>query len=147
MNRQELSSILKEHRSKNGVLIKRICAQMDVGVNIVNRLERALFNYNCNVWLSYMEAIGVIAQLSLGETRIILQSHDDIVNFIRNARTERGISQRALAQMLDISNMTIANFERGYTRVTIDIFLSIVNVLGYELKILDKVKEETIKNQ
>lgn len=140
MNRQELSSILKEHRSKNGVLVKRICAQMDAGANIINRLERALFNYNCNTWLAYMEAIGTIAQLSLGKKVVHISSTDDIVEFIKALRAEKEMSQREFGNKCNISHITVANIERGQTRVTIDVFLAIINAFGYELQILDKVQ-------
>lgn len=139
MDRQELSSILREHRSNNGVLIKRICAQMDAGANIVNRLERALFNYNCNTWIAYMDAIGTIAQLSLGKRVIHINSTEDIVEFIKTLRTEKEMSQREFGTKCNISHITVANIERGQTRVTIDVFLAIINAFGYELQILDKV--------
>ncbi len=139
MDRQELSSILREHRNKNGVLIKRICAQMDAGANIVNRLERALYNYNCNTWLAYMDAIGTIAQVSLGKKVMHINSTDDIVEFIKKVREEKEMSQREFGSKCNISHITVANIERGQTRVTIDVFLSILNAFGYELQILDKV--------
>lgn len=139
MDRQELSSILREHRNKNGVLIKRICAQMDAGANIVNRLERALFNYNCNTWLAYMDAIGTIAQVSLEKKVMHINSTDDIVEFIKKVREEKEMSQREFGSKCNISHITVANIERGQTRVTIDVFLSILNAFGYELQILDKV--------
>lgn len=139
MDRQELSSILSEHRNKNGVLIKRICAQMDAGANIVNRLERALYNYNCNTWLAYMDAIGTIAQVSLGKKVMHINSTDDIVEFIKKVREEKEMSQREFGSKCNISHITVANIERGQTRVTIDVFLVILNAFGYELQILDKV--------
>lgn len=128
-----------EHRNKNGVLIKRICAQMDAGANIVNRLERALYNYNCNTWLAYMDAIGTIAQVSLGKKVMHINSTDDIVEFIKKVREEKEMSQREFGSKCNISHITVANIERGQTRVTIDVFLSILNAFGYELQILDKV--------
>lgn len=139
MDRQELSSILREHRNKNGVLIKRICAQMDAGANIVNRLERALYNYNCNTWLAYMDAIGTIAQVSLGKKVMHINSTDDIVEFIKKVREEKEMSQREFGSKCNMSHITVANIERGQTRVTIDVFLAILNAFGYELQILDKV--------
>lgn len=139
MDRQELSSILREHRNKNGVLIKRIGAQMDAGANIVNRLERALYNYNCNTWLAYMDAIGTIAQVSLGKKVMHINSTDDIVEFIKKVREEKEMSQREFGSKCNISHITVANIERGQTRVTIDVFLAILNAFGYELQILDKV--------
>ena len=112
---------------------------MDAGANIVNRLERALYNYNCNTWLAYMDAIGTIAQVSLGKKVMHINSTDDIVEFIKKVREEKEMSQREFGSKCNISHITVANIERGQTRVTIDVFLSILNAFGYELQILDKV--------
>lgn len=143
MNRQQLGEVLKGHRVNNGVLLKRICAQMDTGESIIYRIEKGLYNFNCDMWIDYMNAIGVIAKISRGNKSTFINSSNDVVEFIKNARSEQDVSQRALAKMINVANMTIANLERGYTRVAIDVFLAVVNTFGYELQILDKV---TINN-
>lgn len=142
MDRQQLSTILKEHRVNNGVLLKRICAQMDTGESTVYRIEKGAYNFNCDMWIDYMNAIGVIAKISRGDKSIFINSSNDIVEFIKNARSEQDVSQRALAKMINVANMTIANLERGYTRVAIDVLLAVVNTFGYELQILDKVTSD-----
>lgn len=140
MDRQELSSTLREHRKKNGVLIKRICAQMDAGPNIINNLERALFNYNCNTWLAYMNAIGVVAKLSGNGNSIYLNTVDEAVEAVKNIRKKNNITQRELSKIIGVSHVNIANIERGHTSLTIDFLLSVANAFGYELQILDKIQ-------
>lgn len=139
MNRQQLGEVLKGHRINNGVLLKRICAQMDTGESTIYRIEKGLYNFNCDMWIDYMNAIGVIAKISRDNKSIFINSANDVVEFIKNARSEQDVSQRALAKLINVANMTIANLERGYTRVAIDVLLAVVNTFGYELQILDKV--------
>lgn len=69
-----------------------------------------------------------------------ISSIDDIVEFIKALRTEKEMSQREFGNKCNISHITVANIERGQTRVTIDVFLAIINAFGYELQILDKVQ-------
>lgn len=145
MNRQELSALLREYRKQNGVLIKRICTKMDSGANIINRMERALYNYNCNTWLSYMDAIGVIAEVSYNNNVVRLDSTDRIIEVFKSIRVSNGITQRELAKIIGISHVNIANVERGHTKLTIDVFLAIINAFGYELKILNKITDSEIK--
>ena len=144
MNRQELSSILREHRSKNGVLIKRICAQMDAGANIVNRIERALYNYNCNTLLSYMNAIGVAAKVVYKGSEKYINSPDEIIELVKSIRSKEKLSQREFADKIGVSNVTVANVERGFSRMKIDLLILIINTFGYELQIIDKgsIKEQ-----
>lgn len=139
MNRQQLGEVLKGHRVNNGVLLKRICAQMDTGESTIYRIEKGLYNFNCDMWIDYMNAIGTIALLSLGKKVVHINSIDDIVEFIKTLRTENEMSQREFGSKCNISHITVANIERGQTRVTIDVFLAIINAFGYELQILDKV--------
>lgn len=138
MDRQQLSTILKEHRVNNGVLLKRICAQMDTGESTIYRIEKGVYNFNCDMWIDYMNAIGVIAKLSFKKT-ILINSANDIVEFIKILRTEKELSQREFGSKCGISHITVANIERGKTRVTIDVFLAIINAFGYVLHIIDKV--------
>lgn len=140
MDRQQLGSILKEHRVNNGILLKRICAQMDTGESSIYRIEKGVYNFNCDMWIDYMNAIGVIAKISYDNKSIFINSANDVVEFIKNVRSEQEVSQRALAKMINVANMTIANLERGYTRVAIDVFLAVLNTFGYELQILDKIQ-------
>lgn len=147
MNRQELSTLLREYRKQNGVLIKRICTQMDAGANIINRIERAMYNYNCNTWFSYMNAIGVIAEVSHNNNVIPLDSIDRMVEMFKSIRISNGITQRELAKIIGISHVNIANIERGHTKLTIDVFLAIINAFGYELKILNRAtNSDKMKN-
>lgn len=139
MNRQELSTILKEHRAKNGVMLKRICHQMDTGESTVYRIERGTYNFNCDMWIAYMDAIYVAAQISHGNKKINISSATDIVEFIKTVRTENDMTQREFGKQCNISNVVIANIERGFTRVSIDVFLAIINAFEYELRILDKL--------
>lgn len=139
MNRQELSTTLKEHRAKNGVMLKRICHQMDTGESTVYRIERGTYNFNCDMWIAYMDAIDAAAQVSLGNKKINIGSAKDIVGFIKAVRTENNMTQREFGKQCNVSNVVIANIEREFTRVSIDVFLAIVNTFGYELRILDKL--------
>lgn len=140
MDRQQLSAILKEHRVNNGVLLKRICAQMDTGESSIYRIENGVYNFNCNMWLSYMNAIGVVAKLSGNGNSIYLNTVDEMVEAVRNIRKENNITQRELAQIIGISHVNIANVERGHTSLTIDFLLSVAKAFRYELQIIDKIR-------
>lgn len=140
MDRQQLSAILKEHRVNNGVLLKRICAQMDTGESSIYRIENGVYNFNCNMWLSYMNAIGVVAKLSGNGNSIYLNTVDEMVEAVRNIRKGNNITQRELAQIIGISHVNIANVERGHTSLTIDFLLSVAKAFRYELQIIDKIR-------
>ena len=64
-----------------------------------------------------------------------IQSFDDLKNTIILLRQEQNLSQRKLAEQAGCGHITIANFERNKNTITIDVFLKIIDVLGYQLKI------------
>lgn len=53
---------------------------------------------------------------------------------IRDIREERGISQRALAQLAGINRSSLRRIEHGVTGGQIDLIERMLSVLGYELE-------------
>lgn len=145
MNRLSLGEILKEHRARNGVMIKRICAKMDTDAHTLYRIEKGTHNYNFELLLSYIDAIESVLILSRKEQDIYIYSSDKVVALIKTIRAEQNMTQREMSNKTGISHITIANIERGKNRVTIDVFLSIINSFGYELKIIDKTTPNSVK--
>jgi transcriptional regulator with XRE-family HTH domain len=57
---------------------------------------------------------------------------------LRRLREERGMSQQALADYANISNMTVHRIETAQFAVTIDVLLSLTKALGIPLHELVK---------
>ena len=59
---------------------------------------------------------------------------------IKKIRKSRGYSQKELAELLGIADSTLAHYESGIRKITLEMFLKILNVCHYEIKIIKKEK-------
>ncbi len=57
---------------------------------------------------------------------------------LKEIRKKRGYTQKELAQKLGISDSTLAHYESGIRKITLEMFLRILDVCEYEIKIEEK---------
>lgn len=57
---------------------------------------------------------------------------------IKEIRKSKGLKQNELADKLGIANCTLAHYESGLRKITLELFLKIVDVCGYEIKLIKK---------
>ena len=58
---------------------------------------------------------------------------------IKEIRKSRGYSQKKLASMLGIASCTLAHYESGIRKITLEMFLKIIDVCHYEIELKKKV--------
>jgi transcriptional regulator with XRE-family HTH domain len=77
---------------------------------------------------------------SLGVNASEVREKQKLIQLIVKSRKEQKISQAALAKKVGVTQSRIAQVESGVgtSKVTFDVLLSILNVLGYDFKILPK---------
>ena len=71
--------------------------------------------------------------------RAIVNTAAQIAEIIRGRRKARGISQRALASKLGISQSRLSAIEAGSSPLTVDRLIVLANVLDLQLVVQDKV--------
>ena len=57
------------------------------------------------------------------------------MKMVKEIRKSRGYSQKELAKLLGISDSTLAHYESGIRKITLEMFLKILNICHYEIKI------------
>jgi DNA-binding XRE family transcriptional regulator len=145
MTRKEFSDRLVECRKTSGVKVKDICFAMDSMERSVYLLEKATHNFSMAIVILYLKAINVQFKLrdKINYKTITIKEYKDIVNWLVNFRKPE-YTQRSLAEKIECSNITIANIESGKNIVSIDIFLRLVDVIGFKIMLVpnnNKVKE------
>lgn len=137
MDRKEFCAIVSEYRKTSEIKMKEICFQMSVMPTAIYRLEKGDSNFSMENMLMYLQALRLYLNLYKNDCQSVyhIQSFDDLKNTIILLRQEQNLSQRKLAEQAGCGHITIANFERNKNTITIDVFLKIIDVLGYQLKI------------
>ena len=54
---------------------------------------------------------------------------------IKEIRKSRGYTQKKLASMLGIADCTLAHYESGIRKITLEMFLKIIDVCHYEIEL------------
>jgi transcriptional regulator with XRE-family HTH domain len=69
-----------------------------------------------------------------------IQEKQKLVQLITKARKASGLSQAALAKKVGVSQSRIAQIESGVgtAKVTFDVLLNLLSILGYDFKIVPK---------
>lgn len=63
-----------------------------------------------------------------------------ILEKIKNARKAQGLTQEELAQQLDIAQNSYSKYETGYSEMSLNLFLDIVEILDINLATLFDIK-------
>jgi transcriptional regulator with XRE-family HTH domain len=77
---------------------------------------------------------------SLGVNVKEVQEKQKLIQLITKARKAHGLSQAALAKKVGVSQSRIAQIESGVgtSKVTFDVLLNVLSILGYDFKIVPK---------
>lgn len=63
-------------------------------------------------------------------------------NILKNMRLSAGLTQKKLAEKLNVADTTISSYERENSQPDFDTVVKIADVCGYEFRILDQRKKE-----
>ena len=77
---------------------------------------------------------------SLGVNYAEVREKQNLIDLIVKTRKKNGISQGKLAKMVGVSQSRIAQIESGIgtSKITFDVLLNILTMLGYDFKIVYK---------
>lgn len=135
MNRKEFFELLAQAKQQSGIGTKKLSLKTRQWPQALCRFERGLNNSNLVKILDYLQAIGFTMVISNQDDSIAFQDYDKIIDWIKVARRGR-YSQRALAEAIGYSSVHVAYFESKKALLTIDLFLKIVDLLGFSLNVV-----------
>lgn len=134
MTREQFCNNLLEHRKTSGVKMRDICFAMNVMPTAIYRLENGKNNFSMDKAIGYLSAINHRIYLIKEKIEFEIIKYEDIVRWVIQARLKIH-TQRELATKIECTNATIANTELGKSIVSVDIFLRLVEALGYSINI------------
>lgn len=137
MNRSEFSNLLLKERERKGKSLYSIQQQLDALYHQVKYIETGGHSFNIVKAIDYLKAIDSTITLSNGQNVFTIHDYHSFIDWLKNTRQEI-MSQRSLAQKIGCSYAAIANAEVKKSIMGIDMFLKVIEALGYELKIVPK---------
>lgn len=135
MTGQEFGNLLSQLRKTSGMKMVDICADMRCMSDKIYRIEN--HNYSANI-VKILKYIGVLHKamiLTNGKTQYNIYELADFANWLNTARGD--MSFYKLAKITGRTDGMLSGIARGKSSVGIDIALSLVDALGYTVKIED----------
>ena len=137
MNREEFCKILRECRQQSGKIMKIIGFELNMLPGDIYRLEKGGNNFAFDKAIEFLKVMGCVIKLHNQKDIFYITDYFAFVEFLITTRSIK-YSQRSLSELAQCSYVAIANIERKKNVMRIDIFLKIVDVLGYTVTIEKK---------
>lgn len=134
MNRTDFCQLLINTRQNMGVGKNEMCRLTGFTFVQLQLLEDKPNNFAIKKAIDYLAALHCVIVLSYSHSAMQISNVEKFGAWLKQKRKGK-FSQRDLATAIGCSYPTIANIERNSNIPTIDVFLKIVEVLGYNIEI------------
>ncbi len=134
MNRNDFCSLMEQAKRKSGITTTEISFSMKMLLPTLRRFEKGEHNFNLQKVIDYLGVLNAGIVLMSGNKKTYCKTYNQLIDWLVNARTGK-FSQRQLADAIGASYVMIARIESKKSNLTIDVFLKIANVLGYNIEI------------
>lgn len=134
MDRIEFCKKLIDTRQNMGIGKNEMCRLTGFTFVQLQLLEDKPNNFAIKKAIDYLAALHCVMVLSYSRSTMQINDVEKFSCWLKQKRKGK-FSQRDLATAVGCSYPTIANIERNSNIPTIDVFLKIVEVLGYNIEI------------
>lgn len=134
MDRIKFSSLLAQQREENNIGKNAMCRLTGFSFVQLQLIENACNNYNMKLVFRYLSAIWAGIILQKRNKEFILVEYSQLIEWLISAR-KKNYTQQQLADDTDISRGMLMRIESQKSNLSVDIFLKIVDVLGYKIDI------------
>ena len=134
MNRIEFCAMLTQCRQDNNISKNEMCRLAAWPFKQLQLIEAKPNNFSMDKAFVYLTAIHNKIVLRDSKTTFSIDSIEAVAAWLKQARKER-FSLRSLAVETQCSFVTLSNIERMTNKITVDIFLKLVEALDYTLTI------------
>lgn len=129
MNRFEFCALLSKEREKKGLSLYSIQKKMGLTFQQVKRIETGENNFNVEKAIEFINAMESTIVLITSDNRYLVNEYSFLVDVLIKLRDGQ-YSQRALAEAVHCSYISIANTESGKSVISIDLLLKILSVFN-----------------
>lgn len=138
MNRNEFLELIKQRRKSCGISKYKAAKDSGLTWQQIDFLDSAYRSFSLKMIFTYLGALGACLCLTNEGDSAMVSSPKEAADFIKSARRKRGMKRVELADAAGCPLITIENTERMTTGVRTDLFLKILEVLGYRVSLAEK---------
>lgn len=134
MDRIEFCNLLVRAKEQSGKSTNTVSFDLRMQWSTLRRFEKGANNSNMKKVFEYMAVIDSCLHIVSDNSDKTILNYDDLISWITKERNGK-YTQRQIAKIINISYVMIANIESRKNSLTIDVFLRIIDALGYTVKI------------
>ena len=134
MDRLEFCNLMEKAKLSSGVTSTEISFAMKMLYPAFRRFEKGKHNFSMTKPLEYINALHAELVIYNDVISTSITEYSQLIEWLRSAR-KKNYTQKQLADNISISLDMLIRIESQRSNISVDIFLKIIDVLGYKINI------------
>lgn len=134
MNRLEFCNLMEQAKTSSNIPSSEISFSMKMLLPTLRRFEKGEHNFSMTKVMEYINVLQANLVICKKSSKKSFTTYEQLILWLISER-KKSFSQRSLAEAVDMSYVMLARVESQKSNLTIDVFLKIVDVLGYNIEI------------
>lgn len=134
MNRIEFCKKMTSVKERVGITTTDVSFDMRMQWSTLKRFEKGVHNFSLIKVMEYLKVLRAQLVIYNDEITVCFAEYSQIPQWLPKARAGK-FSQRSLADAVGMSQVMLARVESRKSNLTIDVFLKVIEALGYSVDI------------
>ena len=134
MNRLDFCKLMEQAKIASGIPASEISFSMKMLMPTLRRFEKGEHNFSLVKVMVYLQVLHAQLVIYNEKSTVVVTEYSQLIEWLVSAR-KNGYTQRQLAEAVGISYVMLARIESNKSSLSIDVYLKIIEVLGYSVNI------------
>lgn len=134
MNRLDFCKLMAQAKIASGIPASEISFSMKMLMPTLRRFEKGEHNFSLVKVMEYLQVLHAQLVIYNEKSTVVVTEYSQLIEWLVSAR-KNGYTQRQLAEAVGISYVMLARIESNKSSLSIDVYLKIIEVLGYSVNI------------
>lgn len=134
MNRLDFCKLMEQAKIASGIPASEISFSMKMLMPTLRRFEKGEHNFSLVKVMEYLQVLHAQLVIYNEKSTVVVTEYSQLIEWLVSAR-KNGYTQRKLAEAVGISYVMLARIESNKSSLSIDVYLKIIEVLGYSVNI------------
>ena len=134
MNRLDFCKLMEQAKIASGIPASEISFSMKMLMPTLRRFEKGEHNFSLVKVMEYLQVLHAQLVIYNEKLTVVVTEYSQLIEWLVSAR-KNGYTQRKLAEAVGISYVMLARIESNKSSLSIDVYLKIIEVLGYSVNI------------
>lgn len=134
MNRLDFCKLMEQAKIASGIPASEISFSMKMLMPTLRRFEKGEHNFSLVKVMEYLQVLHAQLVIYNEKSIVVVTEYSQLIEWLVSAR-KNGYTQRKLAEAIGISYVMLARIESNKSSLSIDVYLKIIEVLGYSVNI------------